>query len=87
MDTCKSVKCHEKGACIVASICTARDTKSVKMAPYAFPLVRFWISLRTTYGPNKSTIVFVNGGAGLSRASGNRPISCFPNLTFLSLQS
>ena len=44
------------------------------MTPHAFPVVRFCTSPRTGYGPKRSSITEVNGGAGFKRAGGICPM-------------
>ena len=76
-DTCKPAESHQEIACVISkhrSMCTALTARSVNITPYALPLVRFWTLRRTIHGPNKSSMIWLNAGAGLSLASGSSPI-------------
>ena len=58
---------------LATSITKAFIARSVNMAPYAFPLVRFWA---LKYGPNKTEHGMVNSGASFSLASVRNSTCC-----------
>ena len=58
------------------SMCTALDTMSVNNTPYALPGGLFCTSPRMEIGPNRSSMVLLNGDPGVSRSRGSGAIVC-----------